>query len=175
MTSPTPASALVLPDPKEVGATLVMLAGKPVPLVIERLPTPPRLVPLTPTAPTCPSHVSKLVTNEGAVIGCMAVDLSAAIQLGAMLMMLPLGPIKEQLAQKRPSDAVLESLSEVFSVLAGVVNRVDKNPHVIAKPVGPWKEAGPDAPATWGPMARNRYDLIGTGVAGPWRLSFIGR
>ncbi len=173
--STTPQPGLVLPDPKEVGATLVMLSGKPIPLVIERSPVPPKLVPLTPGSPTCPAYVSRLVTNEGHVIGCMAIDLSGAIQLGAQLMMLPLGPIKEQLAQKRPSEAVLESLSEVFSVVAGVINRVDKNRHVTAKPVVVWKESDPDAPSTWAPNARNRYDLIGTGAAGQWRLSVIGR
>jgi len=174
--STTPQPGLVLPDPKEVGATLVALNNqKPIPLLIERSPVPPKLVPLTQGTPTCPAYVSRLVNNEGAVIGCMAIDLSGAIQLGAQLIMLPLGPIKEQLAQKRPSEDVLEALSEVFSVLAGVINRVDKNPHVIAKPASPWKETGPDAPSTWGPLARNRYDLVGTGAVGQWRLSLIGR
>lgn len=72
----------------------------------------------------------RLLDDSGKERGAIILDLTAAIQLGALLLALPRDEAERQIRENQPSDDVLLATSEICNNLTGPVNGVPKNEHV---------------------------------------------
>jgi hypothetical protein len=56
------------------------------------------------------------------VVGAVLADVPAAVHIGASVLMTPRTAVHEQLATGKPSSDVLDTISEMFSLFASVIN-----------------------------------------------------
>jgi hypothetical protein len=100
-------------------------------------------------------YISKLLDDDGKVVGAFLSDMKATIFLGGSLMMLPEGELKDQLRNRAPSEDVVSALSETFNTLSGIINMTSGNPHVRTTPT----ERFDFAKEPWTAHVRARLDL----------------
>jgi hypothetical protein len=66
--------------------------------------------------------VSHLRDEHDEVVGAVLADVPAAVHIGASVLMTPRTAVHEQLATGKPSSDVLDTISEMFSLFASVIN-----------------------------------------------------
>ncbi|MDF2847542.1 MAG: hypothetical protein K0R97_1524 [Oerskovia sp.] len=74
--------------------------------------------------------VATYLSNRGQVEAVVAVDVPLGAYLGASIGLMPPGPAKDAAADGRLSDVLLENVSEVLNVTAGLFNTQDA-PHLV--------------------------------------------
>lgn len=119
--------ALTAPKLEELDSLLEMLIGESVNLesqstsaAVDKLSLP---------------HASILIDDEGQPVGAVVADLTATVQLGGMLMMMPQPGLEDQIDESDPSNTVVEAFSEVVNNLTVSLNAITGNPHVRSTPV----------------------------------------
>lgn len=74
-----------------------------------------------------------LIDDDDREVGAMIGDLQATVRLGCELMGIPDGERDTQLKTGRPSEDVIEAMSEIFNTLSGPVNLLPGNMHLRIK------------------------------------------
>lgn len=98
------------------------------------------------------------VTNRGQVEAVVAVDVPLAAYLGASIGLMPPGPAKDAAADGRLSDILLENVSEVLNVTAGLFNVQDAPHMVLADVVDTTRGPLPTLPAAFLQSTGRRVD-----------------
>lgn len=96
-----------------------------------------------------------LIDDDDREVGAMIGDMKATVSLGCELMGIPDGEKDTQLKTGRPSEDVIEAMSEIFNTLSGPVNLIPGNMHLRIKALAPLDVAT----VSWLADARERVSL----------------
>ena len=101
-----------------------------------------------------PYYWAKLLDDDGVLVGAIVADLKATVHQGGTLMMQEESQIASQISEKNADEDAIEGMAEILNTLAGAINKIPKNTHVVCQRIEPM-------PGTlWGDAIAARSEFV---------------